>query len=148
MIKSKLYLFFILSFIVSLNIAQTSPNCKGKNGKDVRSTAENRFEIIEKGIFKCDELVDGQIIYKEGMEPVLYILVFKNSLYKGELDNKTKKIRKHEDQKNKKQLNEDGKFEQGILVTGKKYLYDKDGILFKILIFENGKILGESVIEE
>lgn len=127
--------------------AQENSGCKGRNGNNTRITKEKETEVIEKGVFKCDELIDGKITYKDTAGKVLYILVIQNHLYKGEWNNKTKAMKKAMPKKLSR-TEEDGKLEKGILVTGKKYLYNNEGTLFKILLLQNGVILGEMPIQE
>lgn len=47
-----------------------------------------------------------------------------------------------------KQITKDGVFKNKILMDGKEYIYNKDGILQKIKIYKNGAYVGDGVIEE
>ncbi|MEQ8910400.1 MAG: toxin-antitoxin system YwqK family antitoxin [Vicingaceae bacterium] len=47
-----------------------------------------------------------------------------------------------------KQISKDGEFENYRLMDGKYYRYNDDGILTQIMIFKNGKYIGDGVIEE
>ena len=46
-----------------------------------------------------------------------------------------------------KQISEDGEFKEGKLLNGKKYIYDKNGLLEKIGIYKEGKYVGDAEIE-
>lgn len=46
-----------------------------------------------------------------------------------------------------KQISEDGEFKGGKLLNGKKYIYDKNGLLDKIEIYKNGKYAGDAQID-
>lgn len=48
---------------------------------------------------------------------------------------------------NKKQIDEDGEFKDGKLWNGKKYVYDKNGLLDKIEIYKEGKYVGDAQID-
>jgi len=47
-----------------------------------------------------------------------------------------------------KQISKDGTFKNYRLIDGKYYIYDDNGILQQIMIFKNGKYVGDGVIEE
>lgn len=47
-----------------------------------------------------------------------------------------------------KQIAKDGTFENYRLMDGKNYIYNEDGILQQIMIFKNGKYIGNGVIEK
>lgn len=47
-----------------------------------------------------------------------------------------------------KQISKDGTFKNYRLIDGKNYIYDENGILQQIMIFKNGKYVGDGVIEE
>lgn len=47
-----------------------------------------------------------------------------------------------------KQIAKDGTFVNYRLMDGKQYIYDEDGILQQIMIFKNGRFVGNGVIEE
>lgn len=46
-----------------------------------------------------------------------------------------------------KQISEDGEFKGGKLLNGKKYIYDKNGLLDKIEIYKNGKYAGDAQVD-
>ncbi len=46
-----------------------------------------------------------------------------------------------------KQISEDGEFKGGKLLNGKKYIYDKNGLLDKIEIYKSGKYVGDAQID-
>jgi antitoxin component YwqK of YwqJK toxin-antitoxin module len=46
-----------------------------------------------------------------------------------------------------KQISEDGEFKGGKLQNGKKYIYDKNGLLDKIEIYKAGKYAGDAQID-
>lgn len=46
-----------------------------------------------------------------------------------------------------KQISEDGEFKGGKLLNGKKYIYDKNGLLDKIEIYKAGKYAGDAQID-
>lgn len=48
---------------------------------------------------------------------------------------------------NNKQISEDGEFKGGKLFNGKKYIYDKNGLLDKIEVYKNGKYAGDAQMD-
>lgn len=49
--------------------------------------------------------------------------------------------------KNSKPITEDGEYKDGKLWNGKKYIYDKNGLLEKIEIYKEGKYVGDAEID-
>jgi antitoxin component YwqK of YwqJK toxin-antitoxin module len=47
-----------------------------------------------------------------------------------------------------RQIAKDGEFKNYRLMDGKQYKYDDNGLLIQIMIFKNGKYIGDGVIEE
>ena len=136
-------LYFFIFFCAAIGQTQTD-TCKGLNGKNQKIFKNNDFVTEFKGEFKCDDLINGFIIYRDTLNVVFCKLEFKNGIYSGEIDAKTGKIKKQDP----KFLTEDGKKDMnGILVTGKKYIYDSRGLIMAIAVFKDGKYAGDGQIE-
>lgn len=136
-------LFVIINFVSAFT--QTS-KCVGKNGQTKRITNDKYSQVIEKGTFKCDTLVNGFVWYKDSLHKTLYVLKYENRIYKGEWDTKTKTMKKKQ-KNNNGTIDEDGVLKNGVLWTGKKYLYDKNGLILKVLIFQDGHFLREGQLD-
>lgn len=146
--KIYIKILFSLSFLLhtlASNAQKDTLSCPGKNGSSKKIESSENSRTYQIGVFKCDTLVDGHISYCDTAGQTLYILKFKNRIYQGEIDPKTNKPKKNiSDHNGVKLLAEDGEFKNGYLWSGKKYMYDKIGLLYKILIFKNGRLIGEA----
>lgn len=84
-----------------------------------------RIAIYEKGNYKCDEYILNYPYCKNTAIKDGY-----NKLYNSN-----------------KQLWKDGEFKNCQLYNGKQYLYDKNGLLLRILIYKNGKYFGDGQLD-
>jgi hypothetical protein len=133
---------FLLLLLLISNFGKSQTECIGLNGKATKKDTTNK--LIWEGDFHCDTLYNGTLIILNQNDSTLSILVFKNKSYLYEIDSQTKE---QIIQNKNNVVSEDGIFIKNSLYNGKKYIYDKDGILVRIFFFKNGFLYSEGKLE-
>lgn len=101
---------------------------KSNDLNDTLNPPDSVINVDPKKIFN-DQYMNTQMrpLMKNCYGPHIYKSAFKSSLGR--------------------QISEDGEFRDGKLWNGKKYIYDKNGLLDKIEIWKNGKYAGDAQID-
>jgi hypothetical protein len=133
---------YVLIFLLYSQFIFSQTECIGLNGKSFKRDTINK--LCWEGEFLCDTLINGTLSILNKNDSILSILVFKNKKYIYEIDLKT---REQIIQNKNNELTEDGYFINNSLYTGKKYIYDKDGLLVRVFFFKEGTLSSEGKLE-
>ncbi len=123
-------------------LKKSGGGCMG-GGSGPERLYDSQKRVVQEGEFKNGRLWSGRW-YRYNTDGLLTkIEVYKNGKYMG--DEVIKDC--WTSTPKGKQLTEDGEYKNGKLWNGKKYVYDKNGLILKIEIWKNGKYFADGQIE-
>lgn len=115
---------------------------------------KEKHKIVLQGEFKNKKIYNGKCsIYQNDSVLIHYYEItdgkqyFKPIKYVTDYQSDKPKNGYYKTYDLEKRLFEDGEFKDDKLFNGKKYIYDKNGLIYKIEIYKNGKYWGDAALD-